>query len=358
MMNGEYLTPNKWLIEQQAARAFLAQFLHNKDTPIQAAKNVAIAKKIDIQAKQPRVFTGKKKKVVYQDFVESGDDGKHEKDGEIYGAIGIVYLRGAMVSEGNWCVKGTAEIIEEIKDFGDNPNIQGVMLVVDSPGGMVKGTEIFANTVRDFRKNYGKKIFAYVEGSACSAAMWAISGADKIILAETTAMVGSIGTMVTLTDWSKYYELMGIKEIPVYATLSTEKNKAFSDAIAGNDSDLVTTILDPTNLSFLRAIQANRGAKMGEQVRNLDLTTATTAQTPDVLKGRVYIGEEGLTVGLADKIAKEGLDKELELMQSYAREETPNNQPAMPFLNAIQSNNENPTNTTTPKTVKYLTYEQ
>lgn len=316
-----YLNPSLWLIEENAKKAFLSQFEQlAQHPPLAQTRAVIKAKKIHIEANEPRVFTGKKKKMLYSEFSESEEDGNYEEEGEVYGSIGIIYLRGAMVYEGNWCVKGTAEIIEEIKAFGQDPTIKGVMMVVDSPGGMVKGTEIFANVVRDFRKKYNKKIFAYVEGMACSAAMWAISGADKIILAETTSQVGSIGTMVTFTDWAEYEKMNGIKEVSVYASLSTQKNKAYKDAIAGNPELLQNNILNPTNLAFLSAIQANRGAKMSEQVKSLDLNTATVENTPAELKGRVYVGIEAQNIGLVDKIAKEGLDKELELMQSYERE--------------------------------------
>lgn len=321
ILNAEKLAAYNWLIEKNAAKAHLLPYLQNQKVGAEInLRAIAAARKKDIEAKQPEVYKGNKKRVKYDEFINGEDDGKHEDDGEIYGSIGIVYLRGAMISEGNWCVKGINEIIQEIKEFGADPNILGVMLVVDSPGGMVKGTETFANVVRNFNKNYGKKIFAYVEGMACSAAMWAISGADRIILAENTSMVGSIGTVLTLSDWREYQKMIGVKEIDVYATLSTEKNKAFADAIDGDTSTLVDTILNPTNLVFLRAIQANRGAKMGDIVKNLDLSTATVANTPDVLRGRVYVGGEAVAVGLVDKISKDGLEAELQLMQSYQRE--------------------------------------
>lgn len=326
-MNAEKIAAQLWLIERNTANAF-AKTLFDKTQANVDLRTIARAKKIDLEGKQPEVYKGNRKRVKYKEFEANQDidNGKQISDGQVYGSVGIVYLRGTIISESNWCVKGTDEIIKEIQDFGQNPNIVGVMLVVDSPGGMVKGTETFANVVKNFYKTYNKKIFAFVEGMACSAAMWIISGADRIILAENTTILGSIGTMLTISDWREYQKNIGVKDIDVFATLSNEKNKAFADAIDGDTSLLVDTILNPTNLVFLRAIQANRGAKMGDMVKNLDLSTATVENTPEVLRGLAYVGVKAKDIGLADKISKDGLEAELMLMQGYEREsEAPSN---------------------------------
>jgi len=341
-MINDKLAGHNWLIEENAAKNYLLNFLSKSNTTaIENIKAVRLARKLDIEAKQPEVYKGDKKKVRYDDFLDSGEDGKNVDGESIYGAIGIVYLRGAMVYESNWCVKGTVEITQEINDFGQNPNIMGVMLVVDSPGGMVKGTELFAQTVRNFKSKYGKKIFAYVEGMACSAAMWAISGADKIILSENTSILGSIGTMVSLADYTEYYKEMGIANVDVYATLSNKKNKDFNDAINGSPNGLIQTILNPTNLVFLSAMQANRGAKMGATVKELDLETATVENTPEVLRGTLYVGKAAVEVGLADKISKEGLEMELQIMQNQ-QSETVETKPNLPIIMYAEQKTETP----------------
>lgn len=75
----------------------------------------------------------------------------------------------------------------------DNPAVERVVLVFDSPGGQVNGIAEFAQLVREA----GKPVTAYVDGMAASAAYWIASAADRIV-ASKTAMLGSIGTVITL----------------------------------------------------------------------------------------------------------------------------------------------------------------
>ena len=73
---------------------------------------------------------------------------------------------------------------------GDDQEVRGVVLAIDSPGGHTTMINEFANQVADF----SKPIVAYVVGSAASAAYWIAIAADRVVL-DDTAIVGSIGVV-------------------------------------------------------------------------------------------------------------------------------------------------------------------
>ena len=78
--------------------------------------------------------------------------------------------------------------------LGD-PEIDGIVLRIDSPGGIITGVEEFASSV--FAARGSKPIVAYAYGNAASAAYWIAAAADKIVAGPTT-MLGSIGVAMAV----------------------------------------------------------------------------------------------------------------------------------------------------------------
>lgn len=329
-MGTEKLLSYPWAISGASGtrEAYGARLLQLIKNPLTAEQTNALRHE-DISQKHPQVFRGKdKQRVRYSDFEnEDGENDRREEHGEIYGSVGIVYLQGPMLYHSDMCMKGIDAVIEELQQMGNNPRIAAVLMVVDSPGGSVTGVETLSNVVTTFKATYGKRIHACIIGSACSAAYYAICGADNISFMDSNGMAGSIGTMVTLMDIREYLDMNGIKEITVNASLSTNKNKAFDDAINGDAAMLRNNLLDPINQNFLRSVQRNRGRKLGNNVPSLDFTQLSPEQTPEVLTGQVYVGQKAIDAGLVDRIERGGLMGALDYLQRWVREDAPPAEP-------------------------------
>ena len=76
-----------------------------------------------------------------------------------------------------------------------DPEIDGIVLRIDSPGGIITGVEELASTI--FAARGSKPIVAYAYGNAASAAYWIAAAADKIVAGPTT-MLGSIGVAMAV----------------------------------------------------------------------------------------------------------------------------------------------------------------
>ncbi len=247
-------------------------------------------------------------------FMADGEDGDMYEMEVLQSAysgdlIGVVAIKGVIQKDSDWCSKGTAQTRKELQMMGQNPQVKGVLLVVDSPGGEVAGTMDLAKDVRDFETNYGKPITAYVSDAAYSAAYWIASQAREVVLSSETAGVGSIGTMVTLLDDSAMLEEQGLREIVVKATASTDKNAAYEQALEGNTVKLRRDMLDPINRVFTNAVTSARP--------NLD------TDPEGVLAGNTFVGQNAIRVGLADRIGtmQEAFDALLVLCDSCASED-------------------------------------
>lgn len=115
-----------------------------------------------------------------------------------------------------------------------------------------------------------------------------------------SAIVGSIGTVLTYFDQKEYLAKMGIKMFDITATDSPNK-RIPNDA----DIDTITTIarnqlLDPFNAIFHRDVKIGRAATYDLIEKNTTDINGTAVPTP--LTGGLYYGKAAMKNGLADNI--------------------------------------------------------
>jgi ATP-dependent protease ClpP protease subunit len=113
------------------------------------------------------------------------------------GGVAVVPVTGPIFRYADFFTdfSGGATIDSLSKDFNaalNDPAVASIVLNIDSPGGEVAGVNEFAQMVFEARGR--KPIVAYVDGLGASAAYWIASAADEIV-ADATAMIGSIGVV-------------------------------------------------------------------------------------------------------------------------------------------------------------------
>jgi len=181
----------------------------------------------------------------------------------------------------------------------DDPNIEAIVLQIDSPGGTVAGTKEFA----DFIAAADKPIVAYADGLMASAAYWIGSAADKVV-AFDTSLVGSIGVIVAHHDYSAKLEKDGVKVTHIFAG----KYKA-----SGNGAEPLTeesTAIIQDRVDYFYTLFVDAVAKQrNESVQNI---------LNNVANGKVYIGQQAKDIGLVDEIG--GLDTALKLATQLINE--------------------------------------
>lgn len=208
---------------------------------------------------------------------------KHEGyDGK---TIGILPVVGTMMKEDYCGWLGTGSLRNELSKMRASASIKSIIMLMDSPGGTVDGTQALSE---DFAEA-GKQLdtVTVIDGMMCSAGYWAGSSAGKIVATSRTDIIGSIGTMIAFYDNRKAYEEYGLVLREFYATKSKDKNKDFREARDGDGKLIVETLLDPLNDIFLSSVKANRGDKLNEK---------------QTLTGKTFLAEEAKELGLIDEI--------------------------------------------------------
>jgi protease-4 len=177
-----------------------------------------------------------------------------------------------------------------------DPSIGGIFLEINSPGGSSVASEEILTTINSSKK----PVVAWISESGTSGAYLAASGADKIV-ASPSSWIGSIGTIITLTDLSKYYEKAGINMYSITGGEFKDMGANYRNLTA-EEKDMIQKIVDDDYDHFITLVANNR---------NLSKNYVKT-----IAEGKLYSGAQGLDLKLIDEIG--GKDDSLNLLANIS----------------------------------------
>ena len=128
------------------------------------------------------------------------------------GRVGVIPLRG-VIGKGLSrleALTGAADVDEfttALEAMEDDEEVEYIVVDISSPGGTVTGVEEAASMLA----RSSKKTIAFTDTEAASAAYWiGAAGADRFV-ATPSATVGSIGVYMAIPDYSKAFEMQGVR---------------------------------------------------------------------------------------------------------------------------------------------------
>jgi signal peptide peptidase SppA len=204
------------------------------------------------------------------------------KDGVLLIPVKGVLLNDFSYALGTWAT-GYQYIWRAFDRGQRDPEVRGIALVCDTPGGMVAGN--FELVDKMFAYPNRKPVAGFAHESAYSAGYSIISSADSVTVSRTGG-VGSIGVVTSHYDVSKMYDDMGLKITFIHAGKHKVDGNPY-EALPDDVKARIQARIDDLYGIFVKTVARNRD--MDEQaVRD---TEALTYSAPDAL-----------SIGLADKI--------------------------------------------------------
>lgn len=164
------------------------------------------------------------------------------------------------------------------------PEVAGILLDIDSPGGEAGGVFELAARIREATAR--KPVWAHAGDSAFSAG-YALACAAQRVTLSTTGGVGSIGVIALHIDQSVRNAQNGLSVTALYA--GAHKNDATPHApLTPQATDALQTEIDRLYALFVAHVAAMRG---------LDANAVRATEAA------LYFGEDALAAGLADGVA-------------------------------------------------------
>lgn len=163
----------------------------------------------------------------------------------------VIPVRGALLRSMSRFFFSYEEIARDLRLAQDDPGVTGIVLDIDSPGGMVAGVEDLANEIR----GSSKPVAAFV-GGTCASAAYFIAAAAGDITAGSGAIVGSVGTVIEYVDVEPVLERMGARIVRVVAAQSPNK-RLDPDSAEGRAE--MQALVDVSCAAFVSALARFRG---------------------------------------------------------------------------------------------------
>lgn len=211
------------------------------------------------------------------DHVESGALGNLKQP-----TAAIIDVRGVIAPGQD---ASAANLIPVLEKAFKAPQIKGIVLRMNTPGGSpVQAGQIYDAIMR-LRKAYpAKPIYAVTEDICASGGYYIAAAADKIY-ADKASLVGSIGVRMDGFGFVDAMQKLGIES----RLLTAGANKAMLDPFTPENPAQVQymqKLLDTVHQQFIDAVKQGRGNRL--------------ASDPDLFSGLIYTGDQAVKNGLVD----------------------------------------------------------
>lgn len=183
-------------------------------------------------------------------------------------------------------VEDSRNVLGMVKSAANSPEVKGILLRMDTPGGMLLGGPEIADAVRSAAKS--KPVVAHIGGLGASLGYMIASQAREVI-ANPSAIVGSIGVIASVTDFTGYLSNLGIKF--EYFTNKDAKYKA-AGAIG-------TTLSEDQRGN----IQSN--VESAFRLFKSTVLSSRPQVKPEAMQGQTFRGSEAKAMGLIDRTGDE-----------------------------------------------------
>ena len=155
----------------------------------------------------------------------------------------------------------------------DDPDIRGIVLEIDSPGGQSAGISELADQVAAA----GKPTVAYISDIGASAGYWIASAADQVIIRDT-AVAGSVGVVATLRRDKKddRIQIVSSQTPRKRVDPDTEEGRAVLQAVVDDIADV-----------FIARVASYRDVSVEHVLEHFG-------------QGGLLVGQKAVRAGLAD----------------------------------------------------------
>jgi len=183
----------------------------------------------------------------------------------------------------------TEQFIEQIDQATEDDDVKGMVLVVDSPGGLVADSHQIYHKLSVFAEK--KPIYVQMGRIAASGGYYIAMGSGKNgkIFAEPTTWTGSIGVIIPHYNLTELADKVGVKSEPL-------KTGEFKDSLSSfrplseRDREVWDGIMDDAFQKFLGVIEKGR-------------PSLTRAEIEAIATGRIFTADQAMASGMIDQIS-------------------------------------------------------
>jgi len=217
----------------------------------------------------------------------SGSGRKKVVQIEVIGVISFAGRQSMFITEEDM----TTHILKQIEAAEKDPQVIGIVLLVDSPGGGVTASDVIYERLLRFKSSGDtpRKVVALMRDVAASGGYYVSAAADKIV-AHRTTITGSIGVLISAMNFKGLGDKLGVRGVTIKSGANKDLLNPLREPTTAETNILQATVNDMYD-RFVSVVARSRGLEE-EQVRAL-------------ADGRIYTATQALELDLIDEIGYE-----------------------------------------------------
>ena len=176
----------------------------------------------------------------------------------------------------------SVRVIDKLQELENDSNVKGIIIKVDSPGGVVASSQEIYNYIKKVAEF--KPIYVSMENVAASGGYYISLGANKIY-ANPGTITGSIGVIMQGYNAEELMEKIGVKPLTYKSGEKKDILSTFRPPTE-EEKDIIQTTIDMVYHQFIQAVADGRGMSVDE--------------AEIIADGRIYNGEQAFQAGLVD----------------------------------------------------------
>lgn len=198
--------------------------------------------------------------------------------------IAVVRVEGVIMESETTSLFETAtyyhqNTLDYINALISNDANKGIMLYVNSPGGTVTASDELYLKLLEYKEITNRPVYTYMASEACSGGYY-ISMASDYIMANRNTWTGSIGVIISLTNYKELYDKLGIKEI----NITSGANKAMGSSgedMTEEQKAILQSLVDESYDQFVEIVADGRNMEVSEVKEAADGRIFSAKQAKD-----------------------------------------------------------------------------
>lgn len=209
------------------------------------------------------------------------------------GNIAVMQIAGVIFPKGDFFTAlfggSTLDVMRrDFMDLVESPDVDAIVLDIDSPGGSAFGVLEFSNMIFEAREI--KPVYAISGSTMTSAAaiIGAAAGRGNVAITDEAVVTGSLAVVRDHMDVSRFMERLGVK-ITHITSGKFKRIDSNQSPLTEEGREVMQGEVDHIDGAMMEAVARFRGTSV-EDVRE------------NMAQGRTFIGSQGIDAGLIDGI--------------------------------------------------------
>ena len=210
-----------------------------------------------------------------------------------------------MLGESSWYAGNANTALRSIRRATHDPEVQGLILEINSGGGGITDSDIIYKALLDFKSASPGRVVVSIMGDVAASGAYYIALASDHIMAHPTSLTGSIGVIMQSYNFRELAAKLGVQDVTIKSGANKDLLNPFQE-VKPEQRELLQKVISAMHDRFVTLVAENR--KLPKEI------------VAPLADGRVFIADEAVKNRLIDSIGynEDALVKCAELLETDA----------------------------------------